>query len=227
MLGHAWPGDAVVEHNLIRDCVADYAARGRMHPVIEAPEVLKDTSLPDGRRRPADILVCSAARLVPELPDGSRSTRHRKVALDFAVVNALGQNHWQETLDGAGRAAASYAQKKRRHQDTDAKCRAAGILFQPIVLESQGGIDKEASGVLHRIAEAVAEAESRDAVRVREEMLQRIALIIARSNHSRLARRRGRRAGAASQTVLRAMAATALVKVDDEGNGAGVFADAS
>ena len=127
---------------------------------------------------------------MPRLPDGSQQTSCRKVALDFAVINALGQGHRDATLREAGAAAEAYSRRKRLHLDTAKKCHDAGVYFMPVVLEAQGGMSGEAAGVFHRIAAAVADLEGTKAKKVEEELMQHLALIRARSNASAIARRR-------------------------------------
>ena len=64
-----------------------------------------------------------------------------------------------------------------------------GLRFWPVVFEQQGGIPKAADAALRAIAVAVATCEGRDEQAVRREILHRIAIIIARSAGSRVARR--------------------------------------
>ena len=193
---HAWScmagGDTVATHNEVRDIVFDYCRRGGLRPDLEAARLLSDSTLPDGRRRPADVLVVAAAALSPFLPDGSRSCRVQPVALDFAIVNALGQGHWQQTLQHGAAAAEAYSDQKRRHLDTQAKCHAAGIKFQPMVLTAQGAWAKEAWTVLRAIATAVAGKEDRRAAALHLEIAQRIAVAIARSGAKAVKRRMAR-----------------------------------
>ena len=148
-------------------------------------------------------------RLVPRLPDGSQQTSFRKVALDFAIINGLGQGHADDTLREAGAASEAYSVRKRRHLDTARKCQEAGILFVPIVLEAQGGMSREAAGVFHRIAEAVAELEFAEVATVREDLLQRLALVRVRANASAIARRRRVRQSPIDQALAQFEAATA------------------
>lgn len=192
-------GDAVVEHNDVRDLVHDYCKRGLLRPELEAQGVLRDIPTPDGRRRPADVLVCAGAALIPRLPDGSRALGPTRVALDFAVINALGPGHWNETFRKSGSAAEAYADKKRSYLDTASKCEAAGVRFQPMVFEAQGGMTSQAGSVLHAIAGAVAVAEDGDQIKIREELFEKISLLTMRANARRIRRRRiGREAVEAS-----------------------------
>ena len=58
-----------------------------------------------------------------------------------------------------------------------------------MVLEMQGGIEPRSAAVLHRIAEAVAAGEEKDVGVCKRELLQRLALIIARRTSSMIRRR--------------------------------------
>ena len=80
----------------------------------------------------------------------------------FAIVDALGQGHWTETFLQPTLAAERYADRKRKHLDTAAKCETAGLYFMPMVFEWQGGMTKKTAASLHRIALAVATAEGQD-----------------------------------------------------------------
>ena len=142
-------GDTVLMHNTVRDIVEDYCKRGRLRPEAEAPSLLRGISVPDARRRPADVLVCSASCLARILPDGARALG-RKVALDFAVINAVGRGHWTETFQKSGGAEECYSTRKCRHQDTQAKCQEAGLEFQPMVMSTQGGMTPAMGSVLQK-----------------------------------------------------------------------------
>ena len=93
------------------------------------------------------------------LPGGGNPPPGAKVALDFAVINALGQGHWDETLKAPLEAAKEYSRRKKRYARTEAACADVGIIFEPIVLETQGGVEPRAVAILHRIAALAAGAE--------------------------------------------------------------------
>ena len=202
-------GDTTALHNTVRDLVFDYCKRGNLQAEEEAPGILKDLATPEGRRRPADVLVCNGVRLLDRLPDGSQQTSFRRVALDFAVINALGQGHTDDTFREAGGAAEAYSERKRRHLGTARKCREVGVAFVPMVLEAQGGMSRATSGILRKISEAVAEVEHSEAASIREDLLQRLALVRARANASAIARRRVVRQASVDQAVAQFEAATA------------------
>ena len=182
-------GDASRVHNAVRDVYEDYCRRGGMRPVHEAPELLRNRDGEITRERPADILVIPNLALATELPDGGRAVRTERICFDFAVINALGPDHWSRTTIGSGEAAESYDGRKRRHNGTEARCREQGLLFWPIVFEQQGGCSKAADKATRAIAKAVAEREGRKESVVREEFRQIIAVILARSGAAMIKRR--------------------------------------
>ena len=184
--------------------------RGRLRPQLEAGGLLRDPSGNDALRRPADVLLCSSSCLRASLPDGARMPGSQRVALDFAVINALGSSHWQTSCREIGGAAAAYAQKKRRHLDTAAHCQAEGISFQPVVFTSQGTMTKEASSILRGIAEAISVAEGGCPAQLCEEIFERVAILIARAN-SRAVTRRQQPRDAGVSAASAALAAHAVL----------------
>ena len=84
--------------------------------------------------------------------------------------------------------------------------------FQPVVLESQGGMAHETAGVIHKIVVAVATAENREPAVVREEMVQRIALIIARAGAAAMAQRRAYKLNVTVWGVSQAVGAARLLQ---------------
>ena len=91
------------------------------------------------------------------------------------------------------------------------RCAEAGIAFEPIAFEFQGGLEPRAAAILHRIAAAVAAQEDADAAVIKKSMLERLALIIAR-RCSRAVRRRDAKAriGRGNQRVKRILAEAVL-----------------
>lgn len=116
-----------------------------------------------------------------------------RIALDFAVINALGRGHWRESrerLAEPGAAAERYAEKKRNFRNTAQRCEEAGVRFVPIVFTAQGSMTKEAGAILHTLANAVAVAENGDPLKYKQDLWHRIALAIARHGASAIKRRR-------------------------------------
>ena len=193
--------------------------RGGLRPVLEASGLLRATSLPDGRRRPADVLVCSAACLAERSPDGSLLVG-RRVALDFALINAVGPGHWQKTFDVPGSAEVAYADRKCRHQNTEARCAEAGLVFKPMVMTAQGTMTPAMGAILHKIAEAVATVEGLEPSGVKQDMMERLAIHIARSNARAITRRRAAlAAGASTSAAQRTLAASVLLEEPPEDSG--------
>ena len=79
-----------------------------------------------------------------------------KIAFDFAIVNALVREHWHTTLGQPGAAASGYAEYKRSFRNTAQQCEQAGIRFQPMIFETQGGVAKETAAILYKLAKALA-----------------------------------------------------------------------
>ncbi len=186
-------GDATSQHNAVRDVYFDFSERGGLKPLSEAPRVLQDLFRGDSRRRPADILCIPALALARALPNGARAIRSEPVCFDFAVINALGPDHWAATAQAPGSAADGYGEAKKSRNNTEALCAEAGYRFWPVVHEVQGGTSKAADAAIRAISQAVGERESREPGDVRRELLGRIAAVVARTAaraiHKRAARR--------------------------------------
>ena len=102
----------------------------------------------------------------------------RKVALDFAVINSLGQSHWQQTYQDPGAAELAYTALKCSHNGTAEKRAAAGLHFQPMVMSVQGGMTPAMGAIVYSIAGAVATVEGEDADAIRLDCFQRLAIVV-------------------------------------------------
>ena len=158
------------------------------------------------------MLILSGSCLGSVLPDGSRRVTSGNVALDFAIINALGQGHWQETLSSPALAAENYALRKRHHEDTEDKCRAAGVHFIPMVVEAQGGMTAEAAGVFDGISSAVASAEGLPKNVIRDGLLERISLLLWRCSGQSIIRRLAQDTSEDNSAVKLAMDAARLLE---------------
>ena len=159
----------------------DYCERGGLRPESEAPRVLQDVFGGHERRRPADVLCVPALALARQLPDGSRAIRAEPVCFDFAVINAIGPDHWVDTARAPGSAADKYGEGKKARGDTERLCAEAGYRFWPVIHEVQGGTSKTADSAIRAIADAVAGREGRRAEKIRSELLARVAVVVART----------------------------------------------
>ena len=146
------------------------------------------------------MLVCGAGAFPRVLPDGALGRRHPRIAFDFAVINSLGQGHWDRTLVADIHPVEAYADQKGAYQDTARKCSEAGILFQPLVFDSQGAMTPETQVVLHQLATAMSKVEAKDLHACKTELHERIGILVARASSRSIRRRCGRitHAGAAA-----------------------------
>jgi hypothetical protein len=71
------------------------------------------------------------------------------VAVDFAIVNAIGTDHLTASLSGPGAAATAYEEVKRKKYG--AACASAGISFVPVIFDVFGGCGASATPLLNRI----------------------------------------------------------------------------
>ena len=117
-------GDRILRHDSIRDALFSAAQSAALAPWKEAPSLI-----PESSSRPADVYLPYWVRGQP-------------AALDVTVISTL----QQQTLTGAA-SVPSHAlqvgedQKMAAHADA---CRAVGVVFVPLVMETLGGWCDEA-----------------------------------------------------------------------------------
>ena len=109
----------------------------------------------------------------------------------FSVINALGPGHSDRTAERSLGAAIAYSRRSTLYTNTGQQCALEGIAFEPVVFEAQGGMEPRAAAILHKVAEAVATIEGADPAKIKAQMLQRLAVIIATQNASAILRRSG------------------------------------
>ena len=119
-----------------------------------------------------------------------------RVALDVKVINAVGANHFDETLQGPQVAASNYRDFACEHQQTRSRCAEKGLRFEPIVFTAQGGVEPHGEALLTQICSAIATVEGGDAATIKAEMLRPFSVTIARSVARSVLRRRRHRYGA-------------------------------
>ncbi|CAK9007512.1 unnamed protein product [Durusdinium trenchii] len=149
-------GDAILVHNTVRHVVQDYCERAGMRPTAEAPGVLQDLAIPEGRRRPADLLVCHGAGLADRLPDGSQPHHLPQTALGIAVINATGPSHWPKTFESPGAASSAYA-----------TCNVLTNRRQPSVLRQECDSELVFADMVRKIAIVLCRAAARSLQRRR------------------------------------------------------------
>jgi hypothetical protein len=189
-------GDVNLRHNLVRNIVYRYSARGQLNAELEKAGVLDDYGVFVDLCRPADVMI--------DAFDATNRGRER-LALDIKVINALGPGHYQDTLDGPLVAAAKYREESCNRANVRTRCAAKGVRYEPLVFTTQGGCEKHAEAILSQIADKVAQAECRDPGKVKAEIFQAICMSIMRSVAKAIARRQPRaraQAGAEADALL-------------------------
>ena len=172
-------GDVTLRHNKVRNLMYKYCCRGQMNPELEKAGILEEPGVFVDMARPADIFI----------PDFGEAGSSIRVALDVKVINALGNNHYLETLDGPMVAAENYRETASLRDDVRARCAARGVRYEPLVFTTQGGCDKRTEALLSQIADVVARSECRESGAVKAEMLQAISMSIMKSVAKSIIRR--------------------------------------
>ena len=167
---------------------------------------MEDDSIFVNLRRPADVLAVFG-------PRPSNRTLER-TALDVKVINALGQGHLDNTTRSGLAAAEVYRDEQLQHLNTAELCRDRGIIYEPLVFTTQGGVEGHAEAIISRISAAVAANEDSCAAQVKAEMLQSISLSVARSVARAIRRRRPPAAGGIFGCSRRQSVETATLATD-------------
>ena len=187
-------GDKTVNHNHVRDALHSHSKRAHTVPRLEACGVSRLLGLQDdtdGQVRPADVLLCRAQ----DIHTGVGPAGAGKVALDVGIICPQAMSH----LDNAAReslgAAEEYVKTKCRRGDMERRCREIGVVFQPMIFESTGGVSAEAERVIKCLNKAVAANSDSTEVVVATRFWQRIGIDLLRGNcrsfHRRVDKDRG------------------------------------
>jgi len=111
------------------------------------------------------------------------------VALDVGVVCPQAPSHLSSAVAERLGAAEEYVRTKCGRNDTEMRCRRAGVVFQPMIFESLGGVSGEAERVIKSLNKAVAENTDTSESEVATLFWQRLSIDIQRSGHRAFARR--------------------------------------
>ena len=149
-------------HDHIRDQILQEAQRAGFNPKKELPALI-----PGSQSRPADIFVESW-------------TNGRRVAFDVSVVSPT----QDAIIDRAANVAASAiemrkSEKTRKHAEN---CRASGLFFEPLVVESFGGWDAEAVKMLKTLATHCAPRKGLSPAMEIKYFFQRLSIALQRGN---------------------------------------------
>ena len=191
-----------LRHNDVRDIVFTFCRRGQLRPVLEKAGILEEPGVLIDLRRPADVLVTG----LRASGNGNRPGISQRTALDIKVINALGQGHYDATLQGPTVAATAYREQQMAHQQTATRCAARGIQYEPLVFTCQGGCEPHAESILNQITQAVADAEGVSKAIVKADLMEQVSLSIARSVARAVSRRTPPGMQPASRSVARILA---------------------
>lgn len=153
-------------HDRLRDQILKEAQRAGLNPKKELPGLIPGT-----QARPADVFV-------EEWIDG------RKVAFDVSVVSPT----QDAIIDRAAEhpAAAIEMRKSEKIRRHAAGCRATGIYFRPIVVETFGGWDPDAAKDLKAIATQAAPRKGLSNSIEIKQFFQRLSVALQRGNSTLL-----------------------------------------
>ena len=149
-------------HDRIRDKIFTEALHASLNPKKEMPGLI-----PGSLSRPADVFI-------ENWVDG------RKVAFDVSVVSPVQEAILHRAADSA--AAAIEMRKAAKMRDHFNNCRAQGIFFQPLVVESFGGWDKDAAKFLKTIARQDARRWGKEGSIEIKHFFQRLSVALQRGN---------------------------------------------
>ena len=160
-------GEKTLRHTAVRDAICKWADRAGLQPDKERAGLLLPQRPEDAgaeHRRPADIYL-------PSL-HGSPA------ALDLAITAPQRQEVVGQAAVSALAAASQYAAKKASHLNTANLCAQQGVRFVPLVVESTGAWDREASHILLQISRSAAARTGEDAGVLHGDLLQELCVLM-------------------------------------------------
>ena len=123
-------------HNDIVSTLHHLAQQGAFAPQKEPPNLLNNSEM-----RPADVYI-------PVWTGG------QPLAIDVSVTSPLAESYIRKASEEIG-AAASIRAELKRDKYTDI-CAEHGMQFAPFILETFGGIDKDAVDIICKLSRAIA-----------------------------------------------------------------------
>ena len=147
---------------MIRDCLFTTCAQACLGPTKEDRALIPGTDA-----RPADIF----------LPGWSAG---KDTALDVTVVNPLQQQYLHQSAVTPGHALVkAHDRKMATHWEN---CRAAGIVFQPLPLDTFGAWGESTIKEVKKIGSALARQTGGEEGEVMRHLVQRLSIILMRIN---------------------------------------------
>ena len=149
-------------HDRIRDVIYKAAQHASLNPQKEMPGLI-----PGSLSRPADVYIGNWV-------DG------RKIAFDVSVTSPTQEAVLFQAADRPAAAIdARKATKNRAHLNN---CREQGIAFQPLVVETFGGWDKDALSFLKELSRQDARRWGKDSAQEIKYFFQRLSVALQRGN---------------------------------------------
>ena len=171
-------GEKTLRHTAVRDTLYRWADRAGLQPEKERAGLLlpqRPEDVTNQHRRPADIFLPSLNG-VPAALDLAITAPQRQDIVALAGATSLA-------------AATSYAATKASHLNTAALCAQQGVHFMPVVAESTGAWEPEASKLLLQLSRSTAARTGDDAATLHSDLLQELSVVI-RSHRARAVLRR-------------------------------------
>ena len=171
-------GEKTLRHTAVRDTLYRRADRAGLQPEKERAGLLlpqRPEDVTNQHRCPADIFLPSLNG-VPAALDLAITAPQRQDIVALAGATSLA-------------AATSYAATKASHLNTAALCAQQGVHFMPVVAESTGAWEPEASKLLLQLSRSTAARTGDDAATLHSDLLQELSVVI-RSHRARAVLRR-------------------------------------
>jgi hypothetical protein len=162
--------------------------RAHIAPRLEACGVSRLLGLEDGgdgQVRPADVLLCRAQ----DIHTGVGPAGAGKAALDVGIICPQAAGHLDNAAQEPLGAAEDYVKTKCGRGEPERRCRDAGVVFQPMIFESTGGVSAEAERVVKCLNKAVAGNSDSSEVVVATRFWQRIGIDLVRGGSRAFHRR--------------------------------------
>ena len=112
-----------------------------------------------------------------------------RVALDVGIVCSQAAGHLGAAAAEVMGAAEEYVRTKCGRQDMEERCRLAGVVFQPMVFDSLGGVSSEADRVIKSLNQAVADNTDSPPSEIATRFWQRVSIDMQRMGHRAFVRR--------------------------------------
>ena len=173
-------GDKIVNHDIVRDDIYVHAKKAHTAPRLEACGVSRLMGLQDerdGQVRPADVLLCRAQDVQTGFGVGAG-----KVALDVGIICPQAAVHLGNSARESLGAAEEYVKTKCTRGEIERRGLEVGVVFQPMIFESTGGVSAEAERVLKCLNKAVAVNSDASEVVVATRFWQRIGIDLLRGS---------------------------------------------